>query len=167
MLKKLLTGGLAAGAMAVPLAGLAWADPVPNPTPPVPGANAQGPAAQGPAASGANPASEPTCVVSQNTPVQAPAGNSTSPAGEWRQVATLQGSVASDLGMPPGQTVKVFCAPASTQNPGAQPTGFGLPGQQGAPGTEQGAPQNPLIPGQPPAPQNPLIPGMPAPAPGQ
>ena len=160
MLKKLLTGGLAAGAMAVPLAGLAWADPVPNPTPPVPGANAQSPASGPavPAANGANPANEPTCVVSQNTPVQAPAGSSTSPAGEWRQVATLQGSVATDLGLPPGQNVKVYCAPASAQNPAAQPTGFGLPGQQGMPGTEQGAPQ-----------QNPLIPGQPAPnpAPGQ
>lgn len=152
MLKKLLTGGLAAGALAVPLAGLAWADPAPNPAPPVPGANGQ------PAS-----ANEPTCVVSQNTPVQAPAGANTAPGSSaWHQVATLQGSVASDLGLPPGQTVKVYCAPGGAA-PAAQPTGYGntaqqpigTPGQPGTPPAEQGSPQNPAAPGQPSAPQNP------------
>jgi hypothetical protein len=72
----------------------------------------------------------------------------------WRQVATLDGSIASDLGLPPGQTMNVFCAPVGTQNlPAEQPIGLENPGQtspgqnavQNQPG--QTGPQIP-VPGQ-------------------
>ena len=161
MLKKLLMGGLAAGAMAVPLAGVAWADPLPNPNPP-PMPN---PSDQNPAVPQANPATPavagsngqgPTCVVSANAPAQgpAPAVNNPvqgAPGTTWLQVATLEGSVASDLGLPPapGQTMKVFCAPVGSQSLAAeQPTGLANPGQmnpvQNQPG--QTGPQNPVPP---------------------
>jgi hypothetical protein len=167
VLKKLLTGGLAAGAMTVPLAGLAWADPTPNPNPPaVPGANGQGlvnanpPAApeangQGPTIAGAPavPGSNeqgPTCVVSTNTPAQA------APGTDWRQVATLQGSVASDLGLPPGQVVNVFCTPTGAQNPSTtQPAGLANPGQPGTENPGQPGPLNPPPPQGQTGPQNP------------
>jgi hypothetical protein len=160
-----LTGVLAAGAMAVPLAAVAWADPPPNPNPPaVPESNGQNPASPSPggvpAANGlgpANPAAPagqgPVCVVSANTPTQGTATQGTA-GTTWRQVATLQGSVASDLGLPEGQPLKVFCAPAGTQNPQGQPAGAENPGQpnvgltnpvQNQPG--QTGPQNP-VPGQ-------------------
>jgi hypothetical protein len=130
MLKKLLTGGLAAGAIGIPFAGVAWADPPVNPGPPaVPDSNAQGSAV--PAQPAAVPASNgqgPSCIVSANAPAEAAPG--TQAAGtQWRQVATLQGSDATDLGLPPGQVVKVFCAPAGTQTPSAQATGVENPGQ--------------------------------------
>ncbi|MBV9088353.1 MAG: hypothetical protein JO044_00370 [Mycobacteriaceae bacterium] len=154
--------------MAVPLAGLAWADPAPNPTPPpatgangqgstnsnpsaVPDANPQGPTTPGSPAVPAANGQGPTCVVGQNAPAPTPSANGTQgPSGtaDWRQVATLQGPVASDLGLPPGQVVKVFCAPAGTPNPSVQPTGFENSGQPGQPG-----PQNPPLP--PPAPTGP------------
>lgn len=153
MLKKLLMGSLAAGAMAVSLAGAAWADPLPSPNPPpVPNPNGQNPASPGPAAAPqanglgpVNPAATPaiagsngqgpTCVVSATTPAQGTSATVNNPgqgapATPWRQVATLEGSVASDLGLPPGQTMKVFCAPAGTPNLAEQPTtGLGNSGQ--------------------------------------
>ena len=54
MLTKFLTGGLVAGAIAVPLAGVAWADPPVNPGGPiVPGSTSQaGSTSPGPAANG-------------------------------------------------------------------------------------------------------------------
>jgi hypothetical protein len=137
MLKKLLTGALAASAMAVPLAGVVAADPSTSPNPPAaPNANAQnlvnpnGPAApasgQGPA-NAAAPAvtgpQTPACVVSANTPAQGPPGTT------WLQVTTLQGSLASELGLSPGQTMSVYCAPAGAPNVAEQPTGVGNPGQ--------------------------------------
>jgi len=146
MLKKLLTGGMAAGAIGIPFAGVAWADPPVNPGPPaVPDSNAQGSAVPGqpaavPASNGQGPATPgqpgvpaangqgPSCIVSANAPAEAAPG--TQAAGtQWRQVATLQGSDATDLGLPPGQVVKVFCAPAGTQTPSAQATGVENPGQ--------------------------------------
>jgi hypothetical protein len=161
MLKKLLTGSLAAGALAVPLAGVAWADPVPSPNPPtvpntapanpanpaaVPEANGQNPA--NPAAPGAN-GQAPTCVVSANIPAQGTPGT-------WRQVATLQGSTASDLGLPAGQNMKVFCAPMGTQNTAEQPASLSNPSQTspGQPGAPAPAPLQ-TQPGQP-GPQNPM-----------
>jgi hypothetical protein len=168
MLKKLLTGVVAAGAMAVPLAAVAGADPTPAPNPPaVPGTNAENPAnppaapqANGaPGAPGTN-AQSPVCVVSANTPAQGtpaqgmPAqGTPASTTTNWRQVATLQGSMASDLGLPAGQPMKVFCAPAGSQNPAqnsqGQPAGLQTPGQPNPPLNQPGqpAPQNPM-PGQ-------------------
>ncbi len=164
MLKKLLTGGLAAGAMAVPLAGLAWADPVPNPTPPAPGVNGQGPTMPGQPAVPSSNGQNPTCIVSANTPAPLPSAPGASVQGaansDWQQVATLQGSVASNLGLPPGQVVKVFCAPAGVQNPQGQPTGFENGGQPGTQLPGQPGAQNPWQPGQQPSaeqtgPQNP------------
>jgi hypothetical protein len=150
MLKKMLTGALAASAMAVPLAAVAWADPPPNPNPPAvpnplnpnppatPESYGQGPMNPAtPAVSGPN-GQGPTCVVSANPPAQGATAQGTSaegtsaegtPATTWRQVATLQGSVASDLGLPSGQTMKVFCAPAGTPNPQGQPASLQTPGQ--------------------------------------
>jgi hypothetical protein len=163
MLKKLLTGGLAAGAMAVPFAGLAWADPAPNPTPPpvpsangpanpnppaVPDANPQGPTTPALAVPASN-GQGPTCVVSANAPAQGTSGT------DWRQVATLQNSVASDLGLPPGQVVKVFCTPANVQNPQQQPAGFENPGPTGTQNPEQPGAPNPLPPAGQTGPQNP------------
>jgi hypothetical protein len=172
MLKKLLMGGLAAGAMAVPLAGVAWAEPLPIPNPPpMPNPSGQNPANSDPAtvpqASPAMPAvagsdgQGPSCVVSANAPAQGPSPTVNNPVqgapgSTWLQVATLEGSVASDLGLPPvpGQTMKVFCAPVGSQNLAAeQPTGLVNPGQtnpaqnpvQNQPG--QTGPQNP-VPGQ-------------------
>jgi hypothetical protein len=160
MLKKLLTGVLAASTVAVPLATVAWAEPSPTPSPPaVPGANGQNPAnANAPAAPEANgqvPSANgqnPVCVVSANMPTEGipPTPTTTgTPAAAWRQVATLQGSVASDLGLPAGQPMKVFCAPASSQNPSPNP--------QGQPASAQNPGQtNPAVslPGQT-GPQNP------------
>ena len=169
MLKKLLTGVLAAGAMAVPLAAVAGADPSPNPNPPaVPEANGQGPANPAtPAVPGSN-GQAPICVVSANPPapgtsVQVTTAQGTTaqgtsvqvaPAATWQQVATLQGSVATDLGLPAGQPMNVFCAPAGTQNPQGQPASAELPGQPNL------GPPNPVQnqPGQP-GPQNP-VPGQ-------
>lgn len=164
MLKKLLTGVVAASAMAVPLATAAWADPAPNPNPPaVPGGNDQGPAnPAAPAAQGSN-GQGPVCVVGANppapgTPVQGASAQGTplqvAPGATWQQVATLQGPVASDLGLPAGQQTKVFCAPAgSSQNPQGQPAGY-QPGQTnpGQTNPAQGQQQNP--PGQT-GPENP------------
>lgn len=175
MLKKLLTGVVAAGAMAVPLATAAWADPPPNPNPPaVPGGNDQGPAnPAAPAVQGTN-GQGPVCVVGVNPPapgtaVQGASAQGTpvqaAPGAMWQQVATLQGPVASDLGVPAGQQMKVFCAPTGSQNPQGQPAGY-QPGQTnpGQTNPAQGGPQN--APGQT-GPQNPA-PGQPEnPAPGQ
>jgi hypothetical protein len=165
-------GGLAAGAMTVPLAGVAWADPVPNPNPPpMPNPSGQNPADLNPAAVPlANPATPalagpngqgPTCVVSANAPAQRPSPTVNSPVQEapgttWLQVATLEGLVASDLGLPaapPGQTMKVFCAPVGSSLAAEQPTGLVNPSQtnpaqnpvQNQPG--QTGPQTP-VPGQ-------------------
>jgi hypothetical protein len=182
MLKKSLTGLLAASAISIPLAAVAWADPTPNPNPPaVPQANGQPgnpnapatPEAYGqnpanptaPAAPGGNGAG-PVCVVSANVPTQGIGAQGTANQGAssdtWRQVATLQGSVATQLGLNGGQPMKVFCAPAGTENPQGQPVSVENPGQ---PTIGQIPAQNPL-PGQPPAPgQNPL-PGQ-NPMPGQ
>jgi hypothetical protein len=162
MLKKLLTGTLAAGAVAVPLAAVAWADPPPNPNPPaVPASNGQGPANLAtPAVAGPN-GQAPVCVVSANAPAPetsvqgtaqgtSPVTNAQGPGTTtWRQVATLQGSDATDLGLPAGQPMKVFCAPAGTQNPQGQPAGAEIPGQPnvGQPNPAQNPVQN--QPGQP------------------
>ena len=123
MLKKFLMGSLAAGAMAVPLAGAAWRNPLPNPNPPpVPNPNGQNPAIPGPAAvpqanglGPVNPAATPaiagsngqgpTCVVSATTPAQGTLATVNNPgqgapATPWRQVATLEGSVASEGCLP-------------------------------------------------------------------
>lgn len=160
MLKKLLTGALAAGAMAVPLAAVAWADPSPAPNPPSgPDTNAQGPGNPGTPVAPSSYGQGPTCLVLPNAPAQ---GTSVQGAAEggmsatnWQQVATLQGSVASNLGLPAGQTMKVFCAPAGTPNPQGLPIGY-QPGQPN-PGQTNPAPwQN--QPGQP---------GPQSPAPGQ
>jgi hypothetical protein len=176
MLKKLLMGGVAAGAMAVPLAGAAWADPVPTPNPvPMPNPSGQNPANPEPAAvPEANPAAPaiagsngqgPTCVVSANAPAQGPSPTVNNPlqgaqGSTWVQVATLEGSVASDLGLPPapGQMMKVFCTPAGSQMTAEQPTGLVNPGQTN-PGQTNPA-QNPVQnqPGQT-GPQN-LVPGQ-------
>jgi hypothetical protein len=175
MLKKMLTGVLAAGALAVPLAAVASADPTPNPNPPaVPESNGQSPTNPAtPGVPGSN-GQGPICVVSANTPTQGTTTQGMTAQGttsqgttaqtSWRQVATLQGSVASDLGLPAGQPMKVFCAPAGSQNPQGQPasaenagqTNTGpinpamnpaqnLPGQTGPTGPT--GPQNP-VPGQ-------------------
>jgi hypothetical protein len=188
MLKKSLTGVLAAGAMAVPLAAAAWADPAPNPNPPAPpGANAQGPVnpampavpssnGQGPVCVvGANPPAPGTFqgVTAQGTSVQVPPGTT------WQQVTTLQGPVASDLGLPAGQPANVFCASTGSPNPLGQPAGY-QPGQTNpgqaplqnpAPGQQNLGQTNPAEaplqnpPGQT-GPQNPA-PGEQNPAPGQ
>lgn len=161
MLTKLLTGGLAAGAIAVPLAGVAWADPPANPGPPaVPGTNSPAPGGPAqttpgqPAAPAAN-GQDPTCVVSANNPATNPTNNgSTASTAQWTQVATLQGSVASNLGLPAGQVAKVFCAPAGTPNPQGQPTGAtGAPNALGQPGGTETAGQVP--PAQPAGVSNP------------
>jgi hypothetical protein len=195
MLKKLLMGGMAAGVMAVPLAGVAWADPMPNPSPtPMPNPSGQNPATANPGAvpesnaipgavpeanptmpgmpgamPEANPAMPagagssaqgPTCVVSANAP--APTVNNAAQGAPvtWLQVATLEGSVASQLGMPaaPTQMMKVFCAPVGSLSGAAeQPTGLSNPGQptgMSNPGQPNPA-QNPVQPGQT-GPQNPM-----------
>jgi hypothetical protein len=173
MLKKMLTGVLAAGAMAVPLAGVAWADPAPNPNPPAaPESTDQGPA--NPAAPAGMSAGSPVCVVAANPQAAgAQGGPQAAPGATWHQIASLQGSVASDLGVPAGQPMSVFCAPTSSQSPQNQPTGY-LPGQpnQGMP--NQGMPnQGQPIQGQPnqaPLQQNPQPQGQTEPqnpAPGQ
>jgi hypothetical protein len=174
MLKKLLTGVLAASAMAVPLAAAAWADPSPNPNPPAaPEANDQGPANPAAPAVPSSNGQGPVCVVAANPPapgtlIQGVTAQGTSvqvtPGATWQQVATLQGPVASDLGLPAGQTTNVFCAPTGSQNPAGQPTGY-QPGQTnpGQTNPAQGPLQNP--PGQT-GPQNPA-PGPQNPAPGQ
>ena len=172
MLKRTLTGLVAATAMAVPLAAVAWADPSPTPIPPAgPGANGQAPTnSASPAAPAAN-GGNPVCVVSANTPSTSMQGTSGpggpaqqgNPGTTWHQVATLQGSMATQIGLPAGgQQMKVFCAPPGTENPQGQPVSY--PGQQGQPGAP-GAPGTPGAPGAPGA-QN--VPGQPgAPAPGQ
>jgi hypothetical protein len=164
MLKKVLTGALSASAMALPLAGLAWADPPPGPNPPtVPNANGQNPANPNPPAvptgNGQNPANtatpmvagsggqSPSCVVSAGTPVQGPPGTT------WVQVATLDGSVASELGLTSGQTMSVFCAPVGSPNVAERPTALGNPGQtnpQQSPAQNQPPPTGPqnAVPGQ-------------------
>jgi hypothetical protein len=127
----------------------------------MPTANGQNPA--NPAVAGSN-GQAPTCVVSANTPPQAGSGTVNNPvqgapAATWREVATLQGSAASDLGLPAGQTMKVFCAPAGTPNLAEQPVGLQNPGQtnpatnpvQNQPG--QTGPQNPAPPNPAPGPQ--------------
>ena len=157
MLKKLLTGALAAGAMAVPLAAVAWADPTPNPNPPAaPAANDQGPANPVTPVVPSSNGQGPICVVGTNPPAPGTFVQGTSaqvtPGTTWQQVATLQGTVASDLGLPAGQPMNVFCAPTGPQNPQGQPTGY-QPGQtnpaqaplENPPG--QTGPQNPA-PGQ-------------------
>jgi hypothetical protein len=163
MLKKLLTGVLAAGAMAVPLAAVAGADPSPNPNPPgAPAANDQGPANPAMPAVPSSNGQGPICVVGSNPPAPGTPIQGTSaqlaPGTTWQQVATLQGPVASELGLPAGQPMNVFCAPTGSQNPPGQPTGY-QPGQtnpgQTNPGQTNPAPaplQNP--PGQT-GPQNP------------
>jgi hypothetical protein len=158
MLKKLLTGVLAAGAMAVPFAAAAWADPSPNPNPPAaPEANDQGPANPATPAVPSSNGQGPICVVAANPPapgtsIQGATAQGTSvqvtPGTTWQQVATLHGSVASDLGLPAGQPMNVFCAPTGSQNPQGQPTGY----QPGQTNPEQAPLQNP--PGQT-GPQNP------------
>jgi hypothetical protein len=158
MLKKLLTGVLAAGAMAVPLAAAAWADPSPNPNPPaVPEANDQGPANPATPAVPSSNGQGPVCVVAANPPapwtsIQGATAQGTSvqvtPGTTWQQVATLQGPVASDLGLPAGQPMNVFCAPTGSQTTQGQPTGY----QPGQPNPAQAPLPNP--PGQI-GPQNP------------
>jgi hypothetical protein len=67
----------------------------------------------------------------------------------------MQGSTASDLGLPAGQPMNVFCAPTSPQSLQGQPQPAGYqPGQTnpGQPNPAQGPLQNP--PGQT-GPQNP------------
>jgi hypothetical protein len=163
MLKKLLTGVLAAGAMAVPLAAAAWADPSPNPNPPAaPEANDQGPANPATPAVPSSNGQDPVCVVAATPPapgtfIQGVTAQGTSvqvtPGATWQQVATLQGPIASDLGLPAGQPMNVFCAPTGSQNPQGQPTGY-QPGQTnpGQTNPAQAPLQNP--PGQT-GPQNP------------
>ena len=168
MLKKLLTGVLAAGAMAVPLAAAAWADPAPNPNPPAaPGANDQGPANPAAPVVPSSNGQGPVCVVAANPPapgtsipgVTAQGTSAQVPPGTaWQQVATLQGPIASDLGLPAGQPANVFCAPTGSPNPLGQPAGY-----QGQTNPVQAPLQNP--PGQT-GPQNPA-PGQQNPAPGQ
>lgn len=157
MLKKLLTGVLTAGAMAVPLAAAAWADPAPNPNPP---ANDQGPANPAAPAAPASNGQGPVCVVAATPPAPGTSIQGTTaqgasaqvpPGAAWQQVATLQGPVASDLGLPAGQPMNVFCAPTGSQNPQSQPAGY-QPGQP-----------NPQAPAQNPAEQ----PGSQNPAPDQ
>ena len=157
MLKKLLTGVLAAGAMAVPLAAAAWADPAPNPNPPAaPGANDQGPANPAAPVVPSSNGQGPVCVVAANPPapgtsipgVTAQGTSAQVPPGTaWQQVATLQGPIASDLGLPAGQPANVFCAPTGSPNPLGQPAGY-----QGQTNPVQAPLQNP--PGQT-GPQNP------------
>jgi len=154
MLSKLLTGGLAAGAIAVPLAGVAWADPPANPGPPsvpgytspAPGAPAQGPAAPGQQAPAAN-GQGPTCIVGANAPENGPGVT----GAQWQQVATLQGPVASQLGLPAGEVAKVFCTPAGTPNPQGQPAGVENPN----PLSQPAGVDNPTTPGQPSGTENP------------
>jgi hypothetical protein len=172
MLKKLLTGVLAASAMAVPLAAAAWADPSPNPNPPAaPQANDQGPANPATPAVPSSNGQGPVCVVAANPPapwtsIQGATAQGTSvqvtPGTTWQQVATLQGPVASDLGLPAGQTMSVFCAPTGSQNPQGQPTGY-QPGQTN-PGQTNPGQTNPA---QAPFPNPPGQTGPQSPAPGQ
>ena len=139
MHKKLLTGVLAAGAMAVPLAGVAWADPAPNPNPPaVPESNYQGPANPASPVAPVSTGEGPICVVAANPPasgssVQGATAQGTTgevaPGTTWRQVATLQGSVATDLGVPAGQPMNVYCVPAGSPNAQGQPASAETPGQ--------------------------------------
>jgi hypothetical protein len=184
MLKKLLTGVLAAGAMAVPLAAVAWADPPPNPNPPaIPQGNDQGPANPAAPAVPSGNGQGPICVVAANPPapgtsIQGATAQGTpaevTPGATWQQVATLQGPAASNLGLPAGQPTNVFCAPTGPQNPQGQPTG-NQPSQTN-PG--QGPSQNPqgqptgyqpgqTNPGQAPSQNSPDQTGPQNPAPGQ
>ena len=184
MLKKLLTGALAAGAMAVPLAAVAWADPTPNPNPPAaPTANDQGPANPATPTVPSSNGQGPICVVAANPPapgtsIQGATAQGTpvqvAPGATWQQVATLQGPVASDLGVPAGQPMNVFCAPTGSQNPQGQPTGY----QPGQPNPAQAPLQNPqgqptgnqpdqTNPGQAPSQNPPGQTGPQNPAPGQ
>lgn len=150
MLKQLLTGGLAASALAVPLSAVAWADPSPVPNPPtMPNAGGQNPPGANPSAAPAaggqgstNPAApavpgsnvqSAACVASANSPAQGPPGTM------WVQVATLDSSAASQLGLPPGQTMNVFCAPVGSRNVAERPT---APANQGQTNPPQNPPQN-------------------------
>jgi len=101
----------------------------------------------------------PVCVVAANPPapgtsIQGTTAQGTSvqvtPGTTWQQVATLQGPVASDLGLPAGQTMNVFCAPTGSQNPQGQPTGY-QPGQTnlGQTNPAQAPLQNPTGPQNP------------------
>ena len=163
MLKKLLTGVLAAGAMAVPLAAVAWADPPPNPNPPaVPQGNDQAPGNPAAPAVPSATGQGPICVVAATPPAPgAPIQGATAegtpaqvaPGATWQQVATLQGPAASNLGLPAGQPMNVFCAPTGSQNPQGQPSGY-QPGQTNPGQTNPANPMQNPAPGQP-APQNP------------
>jgi hypothetical protein len=189
MLKKLLTGVLAAGAMAVPLAAVAWADPPPNPNPPaVPHANDQGPANPAAPVVPSGNGQGPICVVAANPPapgtsIQGATAQGTpaevTPGATWQQVATLQGPAASNLGLPAGQPMNVFCAPTGSPNPQSQSTGY-QPGQtnpapaplqnpQGEPTGYQPGQTNPgqTNPGQTPLQNSPDQTGPQNPAPGQ
>ena len=101
----------------------------------------------------------PVCVVAANSPapgtfIQGATAQGTSvqvtPGTTWQQVATLQGPVASNLGLPAGQTMNVFCAPTGSQNPQGQPTGY-QPGQTnlGQTNPAQAPLQNPTGPQNP------------------
>ena len=86
-------------------------------------------------------------VTAQGTSVQV------TPGATWQQVATLQGPVASDLGLPAGQPMNVFCAPTGSQNPQGQPTSY-QPGQPNPGQTNPAQAPLPNPPGQI-GPQNP------------
>jgi hypothetical protein len=149
MLKKFLLGGVAAGAMTVPLAGAAWAQPA-QPPGPQPGADEIG----------------STCIVDDVFPSNlevVPANEASTEASTevgWREVGQLPvpvaGPLAGELGVAPGQAVSVYCTPAGFEairwNPAAQPTPPAQPEPLGQP-APMGQP-TPL--GQPePAQQNP------------
>ena len=129
MYKKLLVGGLAASAVAVGLAALGWADP-----PPTPNTNAPTPATAAPNVTAEAPPAGPAlpaCMVSASTPVQGPPGT------VWVLVSPLQGPIASQLGLPAGQTLSVYCAPAGSPNVAERPSN---PSQTSAPPTPAAVP---------------------------
>jgi hypothetical protein len=126
MLKKTIFGGLVAGAIAVPLAGAAWAQPN-EPTPPtVPGSNGQGLA----------------CAFQNSDTLQGPPGTM------WREVAQITDpsvvqALDPQLGGPtPGQPVKLFCQPAGAAAAPGQQIALGpqtAPGQQLPPEQQPGS----------------------------
>ena len=147
MLKRLVLGGVAAGAMAVPFAGAAWAQPAQPPGVP-PGVEGNG----------------STCIVDDVFPsnleiVDVDEGSSqVSTKADWREAGQLQvpvvGPLAGELGVAPGQTVNVYCTPAGFEairwNPQAQPTPQGQPSPLGQQNPAQQNPQGaPTALGQP------------------
>ncbi|KUI22915.1 hypothetical protein AU193_09840 [Mycobacterium sp. GA-1285] len=138
MLKRFLLGGVAAGAMAVPFAGAAWAQPAQPPVPP-PGVDENG----------------STCVIADAFPSNLEvisaneASTEVSTEASWREVGQVPvpvvGPLAGELGVAPGQTVSVYCTPAGFQeirwNPAAQPTPPAQPAPLGQPEPAQQNPQ--------------------------